>query len=59
MYQSIDPLTGKIINQQYDFPFSMFKAAARIASYYMDGEAPPPELYERVRNVLSNQLARF
>ena len=49
MYQSIDPLTGKIINQQYDFPFSMFKATARIASYYMDGEAPPPELYERVR----------
>jgi hypothetical protein len=44
LFQTVDPLTGEVITQQYDYPISAFKAAARIASYYMDGEEPPKEL---------------
>ena len=50
LYDEIDPLTGEIINQQYDFPLSMFKAASRVISYYTDDEegGPPKEIVERL-----------
>ena len=50
LYDETDPFTGEIINQQYDFPLSMFKAASRLISYYTDDEAgdPPPEIWARI-----------
>lgn len=35
---------GQIINQQYDYPVSLFKGLARINSYWKMGEEPPKEL---------------
>lgn len=46
IFQTKDPLTGEVVNQQYDFPISMLKSAARVMSYYYDGEEPPKELIE-------------
>ena len=43
-YESIDPLTGQVISQQYDYPLSLFIATARLASYTMVGDKPPEEL---------------
>lgn len=47
LFQTVDPLTGEVITQQYDYPISAFKAAARVASYYVDGEKPPAELLQQ------------
>ena len=47
MYDSIDPTTGEIISQQYDYPLSLFIATARLISYAQEGEAPPMELVEQ------------
>ena len=44
IFQTEDPLTGEVINQQYDFPISLLKAKARVMSYYAYGETPPKEL---------------
>ena len=41
-------VNGEVINQQFDYPLSAFKAAARIASYYEEGESPPKELIAQV-----------
>jgi len=48
VFQTVDPLTGEVITQQYDYPISAFKAAARVASYWVDGEEPPKELLQQV-----------
>tara|TARA_R110001599_G_scaffold301813_1_gene507444 strand:- start:40 stop:3534 length:3495 start_codon:yes stop_codon:yes gene_type:complete len=50
LYDETDPFTGEIINQQYDFPLSMFKAMSRLISYYTDDEegGPPTELWSRI-----------
>ena len=47
LYQS--EIGNEIITQKYDYPISGFKAAARLASYYMDGETPPKELLDQVK----------
>jgi hypothetical protein len=47
-YDSIDPLTGEIISQQYDYPLSLFIATARLSSYTMAGKKPPEELVNQI-----------
>ena len=44
MYDSIDPLTGQVVNQKYDYPLSLFIAAGRYMSYITNGEQPPKEV---------------
>jgi len=39
---------GEVINQQFDYPLSAFKAAARVISYYREDESPPPELLAQI-----------
>ena len=46
LYQS--SIGGEVVTRQYDYPVSAFKAAARVASYWMDGEEPPSELLKQV-----------
>ncbi len=46
LYQS--SVGGEVVTRQYDYPVSAFKAAARVASYWMDGEEPPAELLQQV-----------
>ena len=48
MYDTIDPATGGVVSQQYDYPISLFIAAARFFSYSMEGEKAPPELFSRI-----------
>ena len=43
-----DVMGGEVITQRYDYPLSAFRAAARIMSYRIDGEEPPPELIAQV-----------
>ena len=56
-----DPRTGDIIDDRYNFPWSMIKAASRLATYYKDASDLPPEeelrdigavarMYRQVRN---------
>jgi len=44
MYDSVDPLTGEVFSQQYDYPLSLFIAGGRYLSYHLAGETPPKEL---------------
>ena len=41
-------VNGEVINQQFDYPLSAFKAAARVFSYYKADERPPKELIAQV-----------
>jgi hypothetical protein len=47
-YDSIDPLTGEVVSQQYDYPLSLFIATARLSSYTMAGKKPPEELITQI-----------
>ncbi len=46
LYQS--SVGGEVVTRQYDYPVSAFKAAARMASYWADGEEPPAEVLQQV-----------
>jgi len=48
MYDSIDPSTGEIVSQQYDYPLSLFIAVGRLMSYYEEGEEVPLEVVEQL-----------
>lgn len=39
---------GQVISQQYDYPVSLFKAAARVISYKMAGEEVPSEIITQI-----------
>lgn len=46
LYDSV--VDGEIVNQQYDYPLSMFIAAARVASYNAAGEEVPQDIIEQI-----------
>ena len=46
LYQTV--VGGEVINQQYDYPVSLFKAAARYISFLKDGEEPPEDLLRQI-----------
>ena len=39
---------GQVVSQQYDYPISLFKAAARVISYKMAGEEVPAEIITQI-----------
>ena len=39
---------GQVVSQQYDYPVSLFKAAARVISYKMAGQELPPEIITQI-----------
>lgn len=39
---------GQVVSQQYDYPISLFKAAARVISYNMAGEEVPAEIITQI-----------
>ena len=48
MYSAVDPLTGETISQQYDFPISAYKAAARVLALdFMDEKQQSLEAAEK------------
>ena len=49
LYDSITD-TGEVVSQQYDYPLSLFKAAARVSSYIGAGEPIPAEIVKQVGN---------
>jgi len=46
LYQ--ESVGGEVITRQYDYPISFFKAAARLGTYMVEGENPPPELVKQI-----------
>ena len=48
MYDSIDPSTGEVFSQQYDYPLSLFIAVGRWGSYWMNGEEVPLEVVQQL-----------
>ena len=57
--QRRDKDTGAVITEKYNFPVSHFKAAARIWSYWLDGESPPKGEVGQIIDVVGlNQLTR-
>ena len=50
--QTVDPITGGIVDVQYDYPLSMYKYAGRIASYWFNGESVPAEVIARAEKDL-------
>lgn len=47
LYDAIDG-EGGVVSQQYDYPLSLFKAAARLVSYREAGERPPKEIVQQI-----------
>ena len=41
-------IDGQVVSQQYDYPISLFKAAARVISYNMAGEKVPAEIITQI-----------
>jgi hypothetical protein len=39
---------GQVVSQQYDYPVSLFKAAARVMAYMMAGEEVPAEIITQI-----------
>ena len=46
LYEEV--VDGQIVSQQYDYPVSLFKAAARVISYKMAGEEIPAEIITQI-----------
>lgn len=46
LYDNI--VDGQVVSQQYDYPVSLFKAAARVSSYMMAGEDVPVEIITQI-----------
>jgi hypothetical protein len=46
LYQTV--VDGEVINQQYDYPVSLFKAAARYLSFLKDREEVPEDLLRQI-----------
>lgn len=46
LYDNI--VDGQVVSQQYDYPISLFKAAARVVSYHMAGEEVPEEILAQI-----------
>ena len=43
-YDSVDPLTGEVFSQQFDYPLSLFIGVARLMSFTTVEDSPPEEL---------------
>lgn len=49
---------GEVISEKYDFPMSMYKATARLFSYYLDDMQVPSELLGQINEAVGGQLTR-
>ena len=58
-FQRIDPETGGIADEKFNFPTSHFKAGARILSYAAEGKKPPEGEVKQISDIIGiNQLTR-
>ena len=58
-FQRIDPETGGIADEKFNFPTSHFKAGARILSYGLEGKRPPEGEVAQINDIIGiNQLTR-
>ena len=58
-FQRIDPETGGIADEKFNFPTSHFKAGARLGSYAMEGKDIPKGEAQQVFDIIGiNQLTR-
>ena len=56
--EEIDPETGAVIDEKYEFPYGAHKAAARIVAHYMRGDSVPTELIAQIGDQFIGQLTR-
>lgn len=56
--EEIDPETGEVRDERYEFPYGLLKATARIIAHYARGDAPPKELLAQVGDQFVGQLTR-
>ena len=58
-FQRIDPETGGIADEKFNFPTSHFKAGARILSYAAEGKKAPEGEVKQISDIIGiNQLTR-
>lgn len=56
--EELDPDTGAVIDEKYEFPYGLLKGAARIVAHiYRDGSVPP-ELLQQLGDQFVGQLTR-
>ena len=58
MFEGRDPITGVVADYRYEFPYSIYKGVARIASYVNDGVEIPPTLLRQFGEIALGQLTR-
>jgi hypothetical protein len=56
--EEIDPETGAVIDEKYEFPYGAYKAAARVVAHHMRGDAVPTELTAQIGDQFIGQLTR-
>lgn len=56
--QEIDETTGEVVSVRYAFPYSAYKAAARLTAYKVSGREIPTELSQQIFKDVFGQLTR-
>lgn len=56
--EEIDPETGAVIDEKYEFPYGVYKAAARVVAHHSRGEKIPAELTAQIGDQFIGQLTR-
>ena len=52
LHESLNKRTAEVINHQYNFPYSMFKAGARLMAYAQDGQEPTVSEMEQINDMV-------
>jgi len=56
--QEIDPTSGAVLDEAYEFPYGIYKAAARIIAYWNRDEEVPGEVSKSIADQFVGQLTR-
>lgn len=58
IFEEIDPMTGAVKDERYEFPYAFWKVGGRIIAHLHDGEEIPPELKGQVFDQFIGQFTR-
>jgi 3'-phosphoadenosine 5'-phosphosulfate sulfotransferase len=56
--EEIDPDTGAVIDEKYEFPYGLLKATARVVAHLYRDESVPPDLLAQLGDQFVGQLTR-
>ena len=58
LFEGRDSTTGVVTNLTYEFPYSIYKGAARLLSYKLDNKELPDSVVDQYGEIVTGQLTR-